>query len=51
MADLSPVDLPISDLTEAYRLREVSPVAVTQEVLDRIEQRDPELRAYVFVNR
>lgn len=51
MADLSPVDLPIRDLTEAYRLREVSPVAVTQEVLDRIEQRDRELRAYVFVNR
>lgn len=50
MADTSAADLPISELTAAYRRRDVSPVAVTQDVLDRIAQRDGDLHAFVVVD-
>jgi Asp-tRNA(Asn)/Glu-tRNA(Gln) amidotransferase A subunit family amidase len=51
MPESSAADLPIEELTAAYRRREVSPVAVVAEVLDRIEKWDGQLHAYVVVDR
>lgn len=39
----------ITDLTDAYRARKLSPVEVTRLMLDRIEQLDPSLRSYLTV--
>lgn len=39
----------IGDLTAAYRARELSPVEVTREYLERIEQHDGELHAFQSV--
>ncbi|HEY7268667.1 MAG TPA: amidase family protein, partial [Dehalococcoidia bacterium] len=38
-----------SDLLEAYQRRELSPVEVTQAVLDRIDRLNPKLNAYLHV--
>jgi amidase len=45
-------DLPfanITELSEAYRSRQLSPVEVTQLMLDRISSYDPKLRSYLTV--
>jgi amidase len=45
-------DLPFANITEladAYRSRELSPVEVTRQVLERIERLEPTLRSYVTV--
>lgn len=39
----------ITDLANAYRASKLSPVEVTQLMLDRIEQLDPQLRSYITV--
>ena len=41
--------LPATALIRQYRLRELSPVEVTDAVLDRIERLNPELGAFVTV--
>jgi len=38
---------PLADLLRAFRARELSPVELTQGLLDRIEQFDGELRSYI----
>jgi amidase len=39
----------ITELGEAYKSKSISPVEVTQQMLDRIERLDPALRSYVTV--
>lgn len=39
----------IEDLADAYRARKLSPVEVTQLMLDRIDTLDPDLRSYLTV--
>lgn len=39
----------ILELAEAYRRRQLSPVEVTQQMLQRIEELDPQLRSYLTV--
>jgi Asp-tRNA(Asn)/Glu-tRNA(Gln) amidotransferase A subunit family amidase len=46
MAD-NPLHLPVRALTDAYASGELDPVAVTEEVLDRIDRLDSQLHAYV----
>ncbi|NGP09031.1 amidase [Rhodococcus sp. 14C212] len=48
MAD-NPLHLPIRELTDAYARGDLNPIDVTEQVLARIEQLDPQLRAYVTV--
>ncbi|MBH0118125.1 amidase [Rhodococcus sp. HM1] len=45
----NPLHLPIRELTDAYARGDLNPIDVTEEVLDRIERFDPEVRAYVTV--
>jgi aspartyl-tRNA(Asn)/glutamyl-tRNA(Gln) amidotransferase subunit A len=42
--------LSASELLEAYRRRELSPVDVTRAVLDRIDRLNPKLNAYLYVD-
>ena len=42
--------LPASDLLDAYRKRDVSPVEVTRAVLERIDRLNPKLNAYLYVD-
>ena len=37
-----------TDLARLIREREVSPVELTDQVIDRIEERNPSLNAFVF---
>ncbi|MGH3686799.1 MAG: amidase [Pseudonocardiaceae bacterium] len=46
----TPADLTATELVAAYRARELSPVEATQDVLDRIEQLDRDVRAFCFVD-
>lgn len=39
-----------ADLLNLYRMRSLSPVEVTQAVLDRIERLNPKLNAYLYVD-
>jgi Asp-tRNA(Asn)/Glu-tRNA(Gln) amidotransferase A subunit family amidase len=41
----------LTDLAAQIRSRQISPVAVTRHMLDRIAQHDPTLHAYVTVMR
>ncbi|MBF6568480.1 MAG: Asp-tRNA(Asn)/Glu-tRNA(Gln) amidotransferase subunit GatA [Candidatus Binataceae bacterium] len=43
------LDLDVAALGELYRRREVSPVEVTAAYLDRIEQTEPKINAYITV--
>ena len=43
--------MPISEIGNLIRTREVSPVEVTQAVLDRIDRLDDRLHAYITVTR
>ena len=43
-------DLTATELLAAYRTGELSPVEATQDVLDRIDQLDREVRAFCFVD-
>lgn len=45
----NPLTLPVRELTDAYARGELNPIDVTEDVLDRIDRFDPELRAYVTV--
>ncbi|MGB9712817.1 MAG: Asp-tRNA(Asn)/Glu-tRNA(Gln) amidotransferase subunit GatA [Dissulfurimicrobium sp.] len=47
MPDL--IDLTIKELGELYAKGEISPVEVTKAYLDRIDQVDPKIRAYITV--
>ncbi len=49
MSDESIFYTPATELVERYRTRELSPVEVTQAVLDRIERLNPPLNAFVTV--
>lgn len=49
MAELQPVYWPIADLLTAFRARELSPVEVARDVLERIEVADPQLNAFLAV--
>jgi Asp-tRNA(Asn)/Glu-tRNA(Gln) amidotransferase A subunit family amidase len=44
---ISPVFWPISLLVQAYRNRQLSPVEVAREAIERIERYDPQLRAFL----
>jgi aspartyl-tRNA(Asn)/glutamyl-tRNA(Gln) amidotransferase subunit A len=46
----TPADLTAIDLTAAYCAGELSPVEVTQDVLDRIDQLDRQVRAFCLVD-
>ncbi len=46
---MQPYELPLSAAAEAIRARRLSPVELVDSVLDRIEQVQPELNAYVTV--
>ena len=45
----SPILWPLAELLRAYSGRSLSPVEVTREALDRIDARDAELNAYVWL--
>jgi Asp-tRNA(Asn)/Glu-tRNA(Gln) amidotransferase A subunit family amidase/enoyl-CoA hydratase/carnithine racemase len=45
--EAEPVFWPLADLLGAFRARELSPVEVTRQILDRIERFDGELRSYI----
>jgi aspartyl-tRNA(Asn)/glutamyl-tRNA(Gln) amidotransferase subunit A len=51
MPDTSPLFWSIADLISAYKARELSPVEVTREALQRIERHDPELNAFLSITR
>lgn len=51
MANQSHLRWPIATLVDAYRAGQVSPVEVTREALDRIEEHDGEVGAFVEVTR
>ncbi|MGW4233364.1 amidase [Streptomyces sp. NPDC004980] len=46
---MEPFELTLSAAAEAIRSRELSPVDLTESVLARVEQVDPQVRAYVTV--
>ncbi len=51
MPDGSPLSWPVADLVSAFRRSELSPVEVATMALERIEQIDHELHAFVTVDR
>ncbi|HXT45130.1 MAG TPA: amidase [Pseudonocardiaceae bacterium] len=46
----TPADLTATQLVAAYRVGELSPVEATQDVLDRIDQLDSQVRAFCLVD-
>src|SRR5262245_38408253 len=50
MPELSPLFLPVAELVRRYRTRELSPVEVTAEALERIEELNPRLNAFIAVS-
>ncbi|CAB4365408.1 MAG: amidase [Actinobacteria bacterium] len=51
MRDGSPITWPVRELVAAFTARELSPVEVATEALDRIAALDPELHAFVTIDR